>query len=242
MGVVKQLRVVPIGKADADAIVKKNHYSGSVVRSSKVHFGVFLHGVCLGAMQFGSPMDKRRMISLVEGTRWNGMLELNRMAFSDSLPKNSESRCLSVALRTLRKLYPCIEWVVSFADGCQCGDGAIYRAAGFDLLQIKRNNGIVRLPDGRITTRKTLDNSPVYNMKYWREHGAVPLDGFQMKYVYFLRREARSRLTCPVLPYSAIAAAGAKMYKGRRAASIDADAPADQAGEGGSNPTAALQS
>ena len=38
-------------------------------------------------MSFGSPLDKRKVLPLVEETSWNGMLELNRMAFSDRLPK-----------------------------------------------------------------------------------------------------------------------------------------------------------
>ncbi|MFR3876814.1 MAG: hypothetical protein ACLTYW_00180 [Collinsella sp.] len=52
------------------------------------------------------------------------------MAFDDVLPRNSESRCISVALRMIKKQAPQIKWVISFADGCSCGDGAIYRARG----------------------------------------------------------------------------------------------------------------
>ena len=70
---------------------------------------------------------------LVKDTKWNDFLELNRMAFDDYLPKNSESRSISVAMKLIKKHYPNIEWVVSFADGTQCGDGTIYRASGFRL-------------------------------------------------------------------------------------------------------------
>lgn len=46
----------------------------------------------------------------------------------------------------------------------------------------------------------------------------------------------------PILPFSEIDRRGAGMYKGQsRAASIDGDAPGVQPGEGGSTPTAALQ-
>jgi hypothetical protein len=40
-------------------------------------------------MQFGPSLDKRKVQGLVEGTSWNGFIELNRMAFSDRLPRNS---------------------------------------------------------------------------------------------------------------------------------------------------------
>ena len=58
----------------------------------------------------------------------------------------------------------------------------------------------------------------------------------------FLDPSARERLTVPILPFSEIDRRGAGMYKGQsRAASIDGDAPGVQPGEGGSTPTAALQ-
>lgn len=142
MGDAKSIRVMPIGSTDARAIVRRHHYSGKVVANSQLHLGVFVGGKCEGAMQFGPPLDKRKLIGLVEGTAWNGFIELNRMAFSERLPRNSESRALAYAFRFMRKQYPWIEWVVSFADGCQSGDGSIYRACGFVLTAIKRNNQI----------------------------------------------------------------------------------------------------
>lgn len=93
-------------------------------------------------MQFGPSLDKRKVLGLVRDTPWNGFLELNRMAFSPRLPRNSESRALAIAFRLIRKHYPHIQWVVSFADGTQSGDGTIYRAAGFVLTSIKKNTTI----------------------------------------------------------------------------------------------------
>src|SRR5690349_14104061 len=55
------------------------------------------------------------------------------MALADWLPKNSESRAISVSMTILKKNYPNLEWVVSFAGGMRCGDGTIYRASGFVL-------------------------------------------------------------------------------------------------------------
>jgi hypothetical protein len=74
------------------------------------------------------------LIDLVHGTKWNEFIELNRMAFSEFLPKNSESRAIAIAIKLIKKKAPHIKWIISFADGTQCGDGTIYRAAGFDLL------------------------------------------------------------------------------------------------------------
>lgn len=79
-------------------------------------------------------------------------------------------------------------------------------------------------------------------MRAYQEAGFRPLPGFQLRYLFFLDPTCRERLTVPILPYSAIEARGAGMYRGKpRAASIASDAPGVQPGEGGEAPTAALQ-
>jgi hypothetical protein len=56
------------------------------------------------------------------------------------------------------------------------------------------------------------------SMKRARAGGAALLQGFQLRYVFFLNPAARARLTVPEIPFSAIADAGARMYLGRRIA------------------------
>lgn len=229
----KDILVKPINARSANALVKKVHYSGKVTPNSNLHFGVFLHGKLEGAMSFGSPMVKKLSHRLVEGTTWNGMLELNRMAFSDVLPKNSESRALSIAFRLIKKHYPHIEWVLSFSDATQCGDGAIYRASGFILTQINPNTTLVRFGNGQVLANMTLNahwDSPAVadlcdylgvkqkprSNKEWFDLGGKYVQGFQLRYVYFLNKEAKQRLTVPILPFSDIDKMGAGMYKGEK--------------------------
>jgi hypothetical protein len=267
----KKIIVKPIISQDAARIVKACHYSGKVVQNSQLHFGVFLDGKCGGAMQFGPSLDKRKIQGLVEDTGWNNFIELNRMAFADWLPRNSESRAIAVAMRLIRKTYPHIEWVVSFADGTQCGDGTIYRASGFVLTGIKENTQIWEAPSGEtfsrmsptdgkskkqqqqekvvasrttLTKGKHMENGAA-SMKQFKNAGWKPLKGFQLRYIYFLNPSARERLTVPILPFTEIQRRGAGMYRGqptKRAGSDTSDTPAFQAGEGGSLPTPALHS
>ena len=264
----KEIRVAPIASADARELVRRIHYSGKVANNSQLHFGVFLNGKLEGAMQFGPSLDKRKIQGLVSGTGWNSFLELNRMAFSEALPRNSESRALGVAFRLIRKHYPHIEWIVSFADGAQCGDGTIYRASGFVLTGIKKNTQVWAAPSGEKFSRMSLTDQTssqqkqtakqvisrtsmtkggnnhatgAASMKAYAMAGFRPIPGFQLRYIYFLDPTARKRLTVPILPFSRIAEMGAGMYRGKtRAKSIVADAPAIHAGEGGSVPTLAL--
>jgi len=142
VGDAKRLIVKPISVQDAKRIVKGLHYSGKVDPRSQVNLGVFLDGRCGGAMQFGPSVNKHASRNLVQGAGWNDWLELHRMAFADWLPRNGESRAIGFAMRMIRDTYPHIRWVVSYADGTQCGDRTIYRASGFVLTDIKKQQHV----------------------------------------------------------------------------------------------------
>lgn len=238
MASAKDIIVKPIKAGDANRVIKNLHYSGKVVPNSQLHFGVFLNGVCGGAMQFGPSMVKKTMMNLVEGTGWNDFIELNRMAFADWLPRNSESRAIGYTIRYIKKHYPHIKWIVSFADATQCGDGAIYRASGFVLTDIRESEALRRNP----VTGEVMHAMQAYHLmlkdefKTWEQ-----LQGYQLRYVYFVDPAWRDRLTVPELPFSQIEEMGATLYRGRRPESIIDDAPGFQPGEGGANPTSGLE-
>jgi len=262
MATAKDILVAPIAAQDAGALIRRVHYSGKVTRNSQLHFGVFIAGKLEGAMQFGPSMDKRKLQGLVSGTLWNGFIELNRMAFSEKLPRNSESRALSIAFMLMRKHYPHIEWVVSFADATQCGDGTIYRASGFVLTQVNPNRTLYRVPAGivskmtmtkdrhilkggdrivadmTIKTGARISKGGGAGLAVLREMGGTLLPGFQMRYVYFLNPAARSRLTVPVLPFSSIREAGAAMYRGKKASEASDDRPPAVQRRGSADPDA----
>jgi len=254
----KELRVEPIASSDAMAFVRKHHYSGKVDPRSQLHLGVFLKGRLEGCMQFGPSIDKNKTIGLVKDTPWNGFMELNRLAFSDLLPKNSESRAISIAMRLIRKHAPHVEWILSYADGTQCGDGTIYRASGFKLIGIKANNSMWRMPDGEVVAKIVLEpgfspNAGKGSIKarygktgtetstsFLKRIGAECLPGFQLRYLYPLHETVLDRLTVPILPFSAIDEYGARMYRGIRPGSIDSDASSSLLDQDGANPISEL--
>lgn len=227
----KDIHIAPISAQDANDLVKRVHYSGRVVQNSQLHLGVFLNGKLEGAMQFGNPIDKRKVLPFVKDTKWNDMLELNRMAFSDVLPRNSESRALGIAFRMIKKHYPNIEWILSFSDGTQCGDGTIYRASGFVLTGINKNSTIYRLPNGETAAKHGTSKIDFT--------GAKRMEGYQLRYIYFLNPEAKKRLTLPIIPFSDIAAMGASMYKGQKREKLGDDG--DQPNSDGATPILTLQ-
>jgi len=210
----KDIIVKPIKSNIANDFVKKKHYSGKVVPNSQLHFGCFLNGILGGVMSFGPSTDKKKLQGLVKNTGWNDFIELNRMAFSDLLPKNSESRCLSIAIKLIKKHYPNIKWIISFADGCQCGDGAIYRASGFVLTQIKKNTGLRMDEKGNVYSQVTFSAHRPNEMNKFRQ--MKPVQGFMLRYIYFIDKEKLNDLTVPTVPFSKIKEMGASMYLGKK--------------------------
>ena len=209
MSRVKEIVLKVIPAKIANDFVKKHHYSGKVVNNSFLHFGAFLDKRLHGVMSFGHSLDKAKTQKLVKNTGWNEFCELNRMAFDDYLPRNSESYCIGKALRLLKKNAPHLKWVISFADGCSCGDGTIYRASNFVLTQIKKNSTMWINDNGDKVQNMSFATNPALNKKDFKR-----LDGYMLRYVYFLDKKCIKDLTCEVIPFSKIKEMGAGMYKG----------------------------
>jgi len=239
MASAKDITLKPIPASRANPLMKELHYSGKVVQNSQLHIGVFLGGKLEGAMQFGPPLDKRKVLPLVEGTEWNGMMELNRMAFSDNLPRNSESRAIAVAMKLMEKHAPHVEWILSFADATQCGDGTIYRASGFVLTGIRQNKQMIEMPGGEVVPQASITaaghnqnrrlasmlddrygtnllHNPSPSATQLIEVGGEWMEGYQLRYIYFINDDARERLTVPEIPYKNIDEVGAGMYRGEK--------------------------
>lgn len=217
MGRAKEILVKVIPSKIANEFVKKTHYSRKVVQNSSLHFGCFLDGVLHGVLSYGSPLDKRKVLPMVQPSLWNEMLELNRMAFDDYLPKYSESRCIAISIRLIKKNAPQIKWILSFADGTQCGDGTIYRASGFVLTSIKENTSVIVLENGSIESRITHQKGKHIlksNGKAKAPSTAKNMKGNQLRYIYLIDKSCK--ITVTILPFSKIDEMGAGMYKGKK--------------------------
>lgn len=231
----KEIEIKLISKPIADTVVKKYHYSGKVTQNSQINFGIFDKNLLIGALQFGASIDKRRMAKSL-GIGFNDFLELNRMALQPDTPKNTESRAISICLRILKKNYPNLKCVVSFADACQCGDGTIYRASGFVLNDIKINKSLVKvkknidtkgleniftsngrplldfLHDG-VMAKKMLDDYLTNDGKYLSSLNLwEPIKGYQFKYIYCYDPELKIKLN--KIPFDKIQNE-CKMYLGK---------------------------
>lgn len=235
MGRAKEIEVKVIPAKIANDFVRKHHYSGKVVPNSKLHLGAFLDGKLHGVMSYGASMDKSKIVGLVADTKWNEFIELNRMAFDDYLPRNAESYCIAKSIKLIKKNAPHIKWIVSFADACSCGDGTIYRASNFVLTGITVNKNMIMLPSGEKVHRLALNahadvprpelggmttgqlcGGSFNTKKYLEATGGKILEGYNLRYIYFIDKSYRAKLTVPEIPFSKIDEIGAGMYKGEK--------------------------
>lgn len=211
MGRAKEIIVKVIPAKIANEFVKKHHYSGKVVPNSTLHFGCFLDNKLHGVMSYGPSINKKGTMNLVLNTGWNEFIELNRMAFDEYLPKYSESRCIAISIKLIKKNAPHIKWIISFADGTQCGDGTIYRASGFSLVGIVDNTALRINPK----TGEAIHVIQAHHLKISNEFKKWDaFQGKQLKYIYLI--DKKCKITAPILPFSKIDEMGAGMYKGKK--------------------------
>jgi hypothetical protein len=99
------------------------------------------------------------------------------------------------------------------------------------LTGVNRNKTIIEMPDGstiaglnldlqlssvkrRYDAMCGLDSSKSHNRNDYIRGGAKVKQGYQLRYIYFLDKKYKDRLTVPILPFSKIDEMGAGMYKG----------------------------
>jgi adenine modification enzyme len=116
----------------ANDIIKKNHYSKKFYNATYIHLGVYEKDNMVGVLQYGYAMNPASCSSVVEGTEMDQYLELNRMWLSDEIEtKYPESRAISYSIKYIRRQYPKVKWIQSFADERCGGFGIVYQACTF---------------------------------------------------------------------------------------------------------------
>lgn len=189
-----ELRVEVIPCWLARTLVQVHHYSRRWVNNSYLHLGVMSGRTLVGVMQWGYALNPNSGRRVVLDTGNREYMELNRLWLHNSMPKNSESRAIGYAIRLIRKQYPAVQWVQSFADE-RCGKGGIvYQACSFDfvgshLSRFYELDGewfheLAKTRKGGVRGRHLQANLHRANVHMMR----------QFRYVKFLNKKARKRL------------------------------------------------
>ena len=182
----KGIQIVICKKSDADPIIIQNHYSHKVTKNSFLSFLVYYYGKISGALQLGygtNPKNKG-------GYNPDEVREFDRMWLSDEMPKFSETITLSLLHHFLRKVYPEIKHLISYADNSSDvgNEGTIYKAANYrQVAKIKSDFYILETGER------------VHPITMWHRHKTRKWDflmkkypnirkstGYQIKYIFDL--------------------------------------------------------
>lgn len=125
----KDLIVFRIDMGMADKYSIEHHYLHRTAKNSKIAFGVrSKHDTILrGIVIWGAPVAKINQ---------KVYMELRRMFLEDSLPKNSESRVMSICIRQIKRLFPNVRLLISYSDLSMGHSGTIYKASGWINLGV----------------------------------------------------------------------------------------------------------
>lgn len=199
------ITVEAISRAIADKIIKKHHYSGTVVFATRVSLGIYLDGLLVGIAQFGDGINPKGSCKWVEGTTKDQFMEFNRMWISDVAPRNSESEAIGQIFKWFKKNRPNIKWLISFADGANHKVGTIYQATNWIYTGYGVQGGVWVTKDGDRYTQISMTNKHnttkrdvlegIYGKPLYRVRGG------QFRYIYFLDKKWKKRLTTPQLDY-----------------------------------------
>jgi len=127
--------VKEINRDVAIKTIIENHYSKKVYNGTYINLGVFVNDKLLGVLQYGYAMNPASCGSVVESTSMDEYLELNRMWLSDEIEsKYPESRAISYSIKYIKRKFPKIKWIQSFADERCGGFGIVYQACSFNYF------------------------------------------------------------------------------------------------------------
>lgn len=88
---------------------------------------------------------------------------------------------------------------------------------------------------------KVASNSQLHIGAFYKDKGVI-LPGFQLRYIYFIDKTYKEKLTVPILPFSKIKEMGAGMYKGVKTCpdGVNSNTSDYQSENGGATPTSGL--
>jgi len=206
------------------------HYSKSVPVPPLVKIGAWEKGKFIGVVMFSRGANNNMLnpfgLSQVQGC------ELTRIALT--LHIAPVSRIVKLAIMFLKQNSPQLKLIVSFADPSEGHHGGIYQAGNWIYTGRQPSSVEYIGPDGKKWHGRMVKKQGWTTCHGKRRQTLTPSQCTPIskpgkhRYLMPLDSEIRQR----ILPLS-------KPYP-KRAGSIVADAPADQAGEGGAEPTPAL--
>lgn len=161
---------------------KNWHYSKSTPFGKSYKLGVWEDGQFIGAIVFSRPTSlwvaKKHKLHDTE------IYELSRVALKTG-HKNAVSRMIAIAVKMIKRDFPKLKLLVSFADTNQGHHGGIYQANGWYYLSSNKTS-MPKIINGEVMHEKTIyDRYGTMNIKKLNDMGINIKDGvMSYKHLY----------------------------------------------------------
>jgi hypothetical protein len=195
-----------IPKKISNKIIIENHYSKKVAgfATTYIYLGVFENDKLLGSLQYGFMMNPAAAKNIVDGTGIYEHLELNRMWLSDEIKtKYPESQAISYSIKYIKRKFPKIKWIQSFADERCGGFGIVYQACSFNYYG-EHVSDFYSL-DGEYVHKIALthhaDKRPLYEKIRARKDELQKESLRQFRYIKFVNEKYKKKCLLKEMPY-----------------------------------------
>lgn len=199
----KDFYIKEIDRKLANKVIVKNHYSKKFYNATYIHLGLFVNEELQGVLQYGYAMNPASCGSVVEGTKQNEYLELNRMWIADNVGEYPESRAISYSLKYIRRKYPKIKWIQSFADERCGGFGIVYQACSFGYYG--EHKSVFWELDGQIYHNSLMTRNPELSKAAKQiqinKDRAISYSLRQFRYIKFLDQREKKKCLLKEQPY-----------------------------------------
>ena len=181
------VKVLPISNSTGKSFVAQHHYAVICPPITKVSLGLFADGNLVGVALWGyGTRPKHTIKKIFPSLDVGDYLELNRLCVLDSMPRNTESRFISMMTDYIKGHHPGVKILYSWADGLRGKPGYVYQASSWlyggwiwSQFYITKEGEVVhpRLLITRYGTRKK---------EFTRSIGLSKICGYQYRYCRFL--------------------------------------------------------
>ena len=129
---MRNLRAYPITTRIGKNFVAQHHYAVISPPITKLTLGLFHKGELVGVALWGyGTRPKHTIKKLFPSLDVEDYLELNRLCVLDEMPRNTESRFLSMMVAHIKERLPEVKLLFSWADGMRGKPGYIYQASNW---------------------------------------------------------------------------------------------------------------
>ncbi|HCY83279.1 MAG TPA: hypothetical protein DHV22_17600 [Xanthomarina gelatinilytica] len=202
----KEFYIKEIERNIANKIIMENHYSKKYYNATYIHLGLFVKNDLKGVLQYGYAMNPASCGSVVKDTKQDEYLELNRMWIADRIGEYPESKSISYSLKYIRRKFPKIKWIQSFADERCGGFGIVYQACSFDYYGSHKSDfweleGKVYHNIQMTVSKESKRYSGEAKYLQENKHRAKKMNLKQFRYIKFLDQREKKKCLLKKQPY-----------------------------------------